>query len=250
MILLPLAGRLSAATLAVLFIPAAALAYSTEAVKDAQHLVRVAASRSVAGIAKPAEAGLAHYHLLTMKYKAQQISRAAYCKSARPQLQIMVSNFPSERYMQFGSSTPLTDQQQVDIKKQWQDQVDVMNRSPEACDAATTTTERVVFGIDDEPNGKDAVSKAESWSEIMEQRYAAGTSDAIELSEAKLDLLSAQYRAGQVSLRSYCQSGRQIVTDMETSGKNQKLNGVDQGLVHLIIMKRHVYQFKALCRAA
>jgi hypothetical protein len=61
-------------------------------------------------------------------------------------------------------------------------------------------------------------------------------------------LLSAQYRAGQVSLQSYCQSSRPTVADMETSAKGEQLNGVDQGLVRLIIMKQHVYQFKAVCR--
>jgi hypothetical protein len=250
MILLSTAARLFAATLAILVIPIAALAYSTEAAKDARHLVRVTSNRSVAGIADATEVGLTQYNLLTMEYKAQLISHAAYCKSARPQLQIIVSNFASERYLQFGSPAPFTEQQQADIKKQWRDQVEIMNRSPEACDAATTTAERVVFGIDDKPNGKEAVSNAESWSKMVEQEYAAGTSDAVEVSEAKLDLLSVQYRAGQLSLRSYCQSGRQMVTNMETQSKNQKSNGIDQGLVHLIIMKRHVYHFQALCRTA
>jgi hypothetical protein len=185
---------------------------------------------------------------LTMEYEAQRISHAAYCKLARPQLQIAAANFPSERYRQFGSPGPLTEQQQVDIKKRWQDQVDAINRSAEACDAAIATTEAVVFGADNEANGKEAVSKAEASSKLMEQRYAAGTSDAIDVSEAKLDLLSAQYRAGQVSLQSYCQSSRPTVADMETSAKGEQLNGVDQGLVRLIIMKQHVYQFKAVCR--
>ena len=249
MVSLSVAGRISAATLAILVIPIAALAYSPEAVKDAQHLVRVTANKSQAGIADASEAALARYHLLAMEYKAQLIPHAAYCKLARPQLQVIAANLPSERYLQFGSPGPLTEQQQVDMRKQWQDQVGAMSRSAEACDAAIATTESVVFGADNEANSKEAVNKAESWSKLVEQRYAAGTSDAIDIAEAKLDLLSAQYRAGQVSLPSYCQSGRPTVIDIETSQKNQKLNGVDQGLVHTVVMKRHVYQFKALCHA-
>jgi aerobic-type carbon monoxide dehydrogenase small subunit (CoxS/CutS family) len=248
MILSPLACRLAAATIAMFALPISAYAYSTEAVKDARELVRITTNKSLMGLADATEVGLAQYHLLAMEYEARLISHADYCKSVQPQLRIVASGFEPERYRQIGLAAPLTKQQQTDLKKQWQDQVAAMNQSLGACDAATAITERVVFGMDDEKNSEEAVKNAEAWIKAMEQRYAAGTIDAMEFWETQLDLLAAQYRDKQIALKGYCQSGRQVVTNMEALDQNRKQAPHDQTLIELIAMKRHVYQFKALCR--
>jgi hypothetical protein len=247
MILSRLAGRLAAATIAMFALPISAHAYSTEAVKDARELVRITTNKSLMGLADAAEVGLAQYHLLAMEYKARLISHADYCKSVQPQLQIVASGFEPERYQQIGLAAPLTEQQQADLKKQWQDQVAAMNQSLDVCDAATAITERVVFGMYDEKNPEEAVKKAEAWIKVMEPRYAAGTVDAMEFWETQLDLLAARYRAKQISLKDYCQSGKQPITDMESLDQDRKQAPQDQTLIELIAMKRHVYQFKALC---
>jgi hypothetical protein len=248
MILSPLAGRIAAITIAMFALPISAYAYSIEAVKDARELVRITTNKSLMGLADASEVGLAQYHLLAMEYEARLISHADYCKSVQPQLQIVVSELEPERYRQIGLAAPLTKQQQADLKKQWQDQVSAMNQSLGACDAATAMTEYVVFGMDDEKNSEEAVKKAEARTKVMEQGYAAGTVDAMEFWETQLDLLAAQYRGKQISLKGYCQSGRQLVTDMEALDQNRKQEPDGQTIFELIAVKRHVYQFKALCR--
>jgi outer membrane protein TolC len=91
-IMLGFVSRLTIAFIASLLLGGAALAFTAEAVKEAEELLALAKDRFNDASATKAEVAEAEYYLLEMKFKAGLIPRSAYCQAAIPALQVMVSN--------------------------------------------------------------------------------------------------------------------------------------------------------------
>jgi hypothetical protein len=88
--------RLAPATLAACLFAATAHAYSDEAVKDAEALVKHITQRNEAGEVTRTDVAQAQYHLLEMKYRARVISRRTYCRSGLPVLETIQKRLEDE----------------------------------------------------------------------------------------------------------------------------------------------------------
>jgi hypothetical protein len=94
-IILGFISRLTMAFIASLLLGGAALAFTVEAVKEAEALLAMARDRFSDASATRAELEEAEHHLLEMKFKAGLIPRPAYCQAAIPALQVIASNLRS-----------------------------------------------------------------------------------------------------------------------------------------------------------
>jgi hypothetical protein len=249
-------GRQTALRLAVIAVTSIAAAvsahaYSRQAVDDARALAKVTINKVMMGVASKTDAALAAYNVSAMAYKANLISAAAYCRAVQPSLQIVASEFDADSYRHPGIAAPYTGEQQAALKKAWQDAVAGMKESPSKCREASAMTERLVFGAIDDGDLQSAVKTAKAELDMVENKAAGGTATGVEVGQAKLDLLDAQYRAKLVSRNDYCDSGLKVATDTNNIIHNAEDSGQQVEwltLVQVIAAKRYLFQLRAVCQ--
>jgi hypothetical protein len=227
--------RLAVAGLALLMSAAAARAFSDDAVKDAQKLVDFTNNRFQAGTARQSDVAVARYNLLYMRLRAGQLSHAAFCRAAKPELQ-RAADRPEEPAGQAGE------------KPKWQREVAAMMSSPAACDRAVATANALLFGFEDRAYSPDEVKAAEDRANLMEQRVATGTASRRDAVRAHYDVLAAKYGAKLIPRKEYCDEGLpdlHAIVDMV----ERRLQSGDSNQEDVIVSRRDVFRLEALCGA-
>jgi hypothetical protein len=101
--------RIAYMILAAVAFAASAGAYSEEAVKDAEDLVKRIHDRFVAAEVTRTDVAQAEYHLLEMKYRAGLISKRTYCREALPILENRGKGIEDEARVGQKTTRDLTD---------------------------------------------------------------------------------------------------------------------------------------------
>lgn len=218
---------------AMLMTVTAANAYSDEAVQDAQRLVDWMSQRYAGGTASLADLTRARYELLDMQRKAGKMDRAAFCKAAQTQLDLIVRLDKGE----LGAG-----------KKKWQSDIAAMGGSLPACDRATATADKLIYGFGEPTNSAADVKQAEDRVHKAEQSVASGTMTRREIERAQYELAAAKYGARQISLAAYCDEGLghlSLIADMA----EQSLRDGRTDLGDDIGARLDVDRLKAVCRA-
>jgi len=244
--------RLMSAAVVIVALATSAHGFSRQAVDDARALARLTIAQYNAGTATKADVALAAYNVLAMEYQAGLLKRREYCHSAQADLQTVAAAFDAAHYRQPGVAAPSSQEQQASLRQAWQDDVAGMGGSESKCAAAIAMTERLVFGAIDVGNPSDAVKTAKAEVDMVENKAAGGTATGVEVAQARLDLLEAQYRAKKISRKDYCASGLKIATELQKLTSNSEESGQqaeELTLAEVIAAKRYIFRLPALCRA-
>jgi len=212
---------------------APALAYTGEAVTDAEALLKTTMERPRARQASAQDVSIVRYHLLEMKAEAGLLSPEAFCRQARDELQTMATAEGDE---------PV--KAELGLRG---DRIDAMKDSPELCQQAAVDVDAYLFGADQPAKTDDDVREVERAAAEARKRYKAGELDRTSATLAEIAALEAPYTAGKITRQAYCASGQgALLADLD--GWTQTLAEAGQmGLLGQISVRRRLYQFKALC---
>lgn len=161
-----------------------ARAYTAEAVADGDALLRTTNVRYSAGEVTGGDLALVQYFVLDMKYRAGQVTRAAFCPSAKPYL-TTIANDPEAANGKAGEAAT------------WREAIAAMTSSSAGCDRAVSAADAWVYGEAQSPAGD--VKSAEERVKSFEQRVDMGTAAVGDLEQAKFDLLTARHDGKRIT---------------------------------------------------
>jgi hypothetical protein len=211
-----------------------AVAYTDEAVADAEALLKTTIDRAQRREASTQELSIARYHLLEMKAGSGKLSPEAFCDQARAELQKMATADGDE---------PV--RAEIGLRA---DKIDIMTTSPEFCRQAIADVDGYLFGGDPPAKTDDEVQEAEKAAEEARRRYKAQDLDRTTATLAEIRGLEAPYAAGKITREIYCASGQGLLlADFANWVQTQAQFG-QAGLLGLIAARRSLFQFKALCQ--
>jgi hypothetical protein len=209
-----------------------AVAYTDEAVADAEALLKTTTERAQRHEASAQEVSIARYHLLEMEAGSGKLSSEAFCAQARAELQKMATA---------GGDEP--------VKAEIGRRAGKMTTPPELCRQAIADVDAYLFGGDPPAKTDDDVKEAEKAAEEARRRYKAQDLDRTAATLAEIRGLEAPYTAGKITREAYCTSGQgALLADFADWVQTQAQFG-QAGLLGLIVAKRRLFQFKALCQA-
>jgi hypothetical protein len=220
---------------ATLLFGAAAHAYSDEAVKDAEKLVKTTSVRFSVGEVTDADMALARYHLETMKYHAQQVAWKPYCSTAKAQFTVMAKSADDEA-MRTGL-------------KPFADKIAVMSDTQSACALAIAALDVFLFGAESDHPSADDVKQAAQAVDDAAKRLREGEVSKVDLARAKADLLAMTFAAREMSRSAYCKSDAPALLRAVATGTDEEAAMGQRGLQDVIGAKRRLFAVKTLCHA-
>jgi tetratricopeptide (TPR) repeat protein len=220
---------------AALALPSAVQAYSDEAVKDAAGLLERTTTRFKFGEVLRPDVALAGYNLLDMKYKAEKLSAAAFCRAAKADLSIVAKTFEGTK-------------EQAGEKKKWLAAIAGMTASRAECKRASELADSLLFDAKP-PIYSDAAEKAaRDMVDATTQRSVFGEVVTGDVMQAKYDLLAVRYAGKKISRATYCQIGVVNLLELATSVEGEANLG-QRTLADVIAARRRFYSAKAACGA-
>ena len=211
-----------------------AVAYTDEAVTDAEALLKATTERAQRREASAQDVSIARYHLLEMKMGSGELSPEAFCDQARAELQKMATADGDE---------PV--KAEIGLRA---DKIDAMKTSPEFCRQAIADVDAYLFGGDPPAKNDGEVREAEKAAEEARRRYRAQDLDRTTATLAEIRGLEAPYTAGKITRETYCASGQGPLLADFASWTQTRAQFGQAGLLGLIAAKRSLFQFKALCQ--
>jgi hypothetical protein len=227
--------RLAILFVATLVFDDAANAYSDDAVKDANDLLKMTLDRYHVGEVTSADVALARYYVIEMQYKAGQISRGAFCSSAKLNLDAVAKEFEES-------------EGQAGQKKAWEDEIAGMAASQSKCDQAAASAARLMFGVKTLDHSDAALKEAQEFADATAERYRDGEVTKSDVERAQYDLLEIKYAANQIPRSTYCTQAPPALQGIANSVEEEARVG-QRALEEVIGAKRKMYEVTALCRA-
>jgi hypothetical protein len=224
---------LGIATIATLASAPLAWAYSDEAVKEAELVLQMVTGQYQAGVADQSDMSLARYDVLDMKYKAKSISQDAFCKAAKPELEIVAGR------LKVGP-------EKVDEKQKWATSIAAMDTDHAKCRQAGAAAEILLFDAPRFNGSAASLKQAQAAARLAEDRLHRGLASPIDLAQAQYQLLVAELRAGKLARPAFCERAPallQKIVAMFVEQINRGLSTVPAAFP----TKRQLYATKAQC---
>jgi outer membrane protein TolC len=184
-------AALLATAIATLASVSAVWAYSREAVAAADRILQLTIQRQTTGVVQPWEVAVARYNLLDMTYKAKATREDAFCKSAKPQLEIVAAG------LQVGD-------EHVGEKEEWAAAIAAMDTDRAKCRQASAGAETLLFDSQNYSGSTLSLEQAQVLLKLTEERREAGIASDVDLSQAQYRLMVAELRAGEIDHAAYC----------------------------------------------
>jgi tetratricopeptide (TPR) repeat protein len=220
---------------ATLALPSAAQAYSDEAVKDAAGLLEGTTTRFNVGEVLRPDVALAGYNLLDMKYKADKLSAAAFCRAAKADLSIVAKTFEATK-------------EQADEKKKWLAAIAGMTASRAQCKRASELADSLLFDAKPLIYSDAAEKAARDMVDATTQRSIFGEVVTGDVVQTQYDLLALRYAGKKISRAAYCQTGIVNLLELATGVEGEASLG-QRTLADVIAARRRFYSAKAACAA-
>jgi hypothetical protein len=235
---LPMNGSRSILGLAFLLVStltfiSSAQAFSVEAVKSADEILKETVARYNAGEVLAEDVALARYYLLDMKYHAGQTTRSAFCRSAKADLQTIADAFEEQ-------------DGQAGEKVKWQNAIAKITSTAAGCEGAITITEALLYGVRERPYTADDVRAAEDLAKAVKERAAMGQVTQRDVAQANYGLLEARYGAKLITRKAYCDAGVPSLQAISNAIFEESRVG-QSSLQDVISTKRALYRLKAMC---
>ena len=215
---------------------ATAQAYSDEAVRGAEEIVRSTQARFQVGEVERSDLALATYNVLDMRLKAGKLDAVAFCKAAKPQLEAVAAGFQP-------------DDGQADAKKAWLDAIAGMDGDPAKCRDASTATERLMFGVTPADYSDAGLNKARTAVIETATRAADGEATAADVSAARYALIDIKHGTKAMTQAAYCQTGVPLLQQI-ADGIVEEARVGQRSLAEVIAADRTLAAAAAQCMGA
>jgi tetratricopeptide (TPR) repeat protein len=211
----------------------AAYAYSDEAIRDADEVLRATTKRFEFGEVLKPDVALARYNLIEMQLKAGKLEAAAFCKTAKPELELVAAAFdPPDG--------------KADDKTKWAAAAAAMDSDPAKCREATAIADQLLFDERPTDYSDAALKEARAFVLATAQRLATGDVTAVDVASARYALLEVKHGAKALAHTAFCQTGVPVLREV-ADGTEQEAGIGQRSLADNIAAKRRLGAATAQC---